>query len=57
MQSFSTWPASSNQNVDDLIKGGFFYTGGVFYKTKTYLLQNLIFLEEATSIKLLSLQE
>ena len=30
MQSFSTWPASSNQNVNDLSKDGFLYTGNVF---------------------------
>jgi len=33
MQSFSTWPASSNQSVDDLSKVDSFYTGIVFYRT------------------------
>jgi len=34
MQSFSTWPASYNQNADDLSKGVFFVTDNVFYIQK-----------------------
>jgi len=56
MQSFSTWPASSNQNADDLIEFGFFYTGNVFYKEKPVYYNN-VYLKEPTNIKLFLLQE
>jgi len=57
MQSFSTWPASSNQNADDLREGGFFYTGNVFYKQKPVNYKNKYFLEEPNNMKLFLLQE
>jgi hypothetical protein len=45
MQSFSTWPASSNQNAHDLSDDGFFYTGAVLYKQKPPYCRNKYFLE------------
>jgi len=57
MQTFSTWPASSNQNADDLSDGGFFYTGNVFYKQEPVYYKNKYFLEEPSNMKLFLLQE
>ena len=52
MQSFSTWPASSNQNADDLSESGFFYTSNVFYKQKPVYYRNKYFLKEPANIKI-----
>jgi len=52
MQSFSTWPASSNQNADDLSEVGFFYTGNVFHKQKPVCYINKYFLKEPANIKI-----
>ena len=38
----SAWPASSNQNADDMSDAGFFHTGVVLY-LKSCLLQNETF--------------
>jgi len=57
MKSFSTWPALSNQNADDISEGGFFYTGMVLYKQKPVYYKNKYILEEPTNIKLFLLQE
>jgi len=57
MQSFTTWPASSNRNADDLNEGGFFYTGNVFYKQKTVYYRIKYFLKEPANIKIVFVTE
>ena len=57
MQSFSTRPALSSQNADDLSEDGFFYTGKVLYKQIPVYYKNKYFLEEPTNIKLFMLHE
>jgi len=52
MQYISTWPASSNQNADDLSEGGFFYRGNVFYNQKPVCYRNKYFLKEPSNIKI-----
>ena len=46
MQSFSAWPASSNQDAHDLSDAGFFYTGEVLYKQKPPYYRNTYFVEK-----------
>jgi hypothetical protein len=41
MQSFSTWPASSNQDAHDLSDAGFIYTGLVVNKQNLYMKKNI----------------
>ena len=45
MQSFTAWPASSNQDAYDLSDAGFFYTGAVLYKQKPVYYKKKYFLE------------
>jgi hypothetical protein len=57
MQSFSAWPASSNQDAHDLSDAGFFYTGEVLYKQKPPYYRNTYFIEKPANKKLFLLQQ
>jgi hypothetical protein len=39
MAFFVTWPADAKQKTEKLSNGGFFYTGELTSKMKTFLLQ------------------
>jgi hypothetical protein len=41
LETFSTWPSENGQNVDELAKAGFFYTG--FFCDKRLLIYHQVF--------------
>jgi len=52
MQSFCTWPTSSNQDAHDLSDTAFFYTGVVLYKQIPVYYKKKCFLENPANTKL-----